>query len=142
LPGGQVYVFRGLIDKAGNADEVAGVIAHDIGHVVHRDGTKAMLQGAGLSFLFGMVLGDFVGGGAVIIAAKTILQTSYSRSVETAADAYGVGLMSKMGGDPKALAVILLRIAGTTHPGPKLLIDHPETAERVAAIEAAIEKLP
>ena len=42
LPGGQVYVFRGLIDKASNADEIAGVIAHEIGHVVHRDGTKAM----------------------------------------------------------------------------------------------------
>jgi predicted Zn-dependent protease len=142
LPGGYIFVFKGLLDRAETPDELAGVIAHEVGHVAHRDAVRTVMEAAGLSFLFGMVLGDFVGGGAVIIAAKTILQTSYSRSVETAADAYGVGLMSKMGGDPKALAVILLRIAGTTHPGPKLLIDHPETAERVAAIEAAIEKLP
>ncbi len=54
--------------------------------------TASVLEGAGLSFLFGMLLGDFVGGGAVIFAAKTILQTSYSREVETAADGYGVAL--------------------------------------------------
>src|SRR6478752_5847785 len=134
LPGGQVYVFRGLIDKAGNADEVAGVIAHEIGHVVHRDGTKAMLQGAGLSFLFGMLLGDFVGGGAVVIAAKTILQSSYTREAETAADAYGAGLMNKAGGDARALAVILDKIGGATEPGMTILLDHPETKARVAAI--------
>ena len=122
LPGGQVYVFRGLIDKAGNADELAGVIAHEIGHVAHRDGTKAMLQGAGLSFLFGMLLGDFVGGGAVVIAAKTVLQSSYTREAETAADAYGAGLMNKAGGDARALAAILDRIGGATEPGMKILL--------------------
>ena len=89
-----------------------------------------------LSFLFGMLLGDFVGGGAVIYAGKTILQTSYSREVESAADAYGVATMIKMGSDARALGTILLRIAGTTHPGPRILLDHPETQERVAAINA------
>jgi Zn-dependent protease with chaperone function len=134
LPGGQVYVFRGLIDKASNADELAGVIAHEIGHVAHRDGTKAMVQGAGLSFLFGMLLGDFVGGGAVVIAAKTVLQSSYTREAETAADAYGAGLMNKAGGDARALAVMLDKIGGATEPGMKILMDHPETKARVAAI--------
>ena len=71
LPGAQLYVFRGLIAKADNADEVAGVIAHEIGHVAHRDGTRSVLQAGGLSLLFGMLLGDFVGGGAVVIAAKS-----------------------------------------------------------------------
>jgi predicted Zn-dependent protease len=136
LAGGHVYVFQGLIEQAKTPDEVAGVIAHEVGHVAHRDGTRSILQGAGLSLLFGMLLGDFVGGGAVVIAATTILKTSYSREVEAAADAYGVTLMSKIGGDPRALGGILLRIAGTTHPGPKLLLDHPETADRVAAIDA------
>ena len=69
LPGGRIYVFQGLIDKAESPDELAGVIGHEIGHVAHRDGTRAVLQSAGLSFLLGMLLGDFVGGGAVVIAA-------------------------------------------------------------------------
>jgi Zn-dependent protease with chaperone function len=142
LPGGRIYVFQGLIERAESVDELAGVIAHEIGHVAHRDGVRSILQGAGLSLLFGMVLGDFVGGGAVVIAATTILKTSYSRDVETAADAYGVALMGKIGGDGRALGRILQRIAGTTHPGPKLLLDHPDTRERVAAIEALAAKQP
>jgi Zn-dependent protease with chaperone function len=136
LPGGHIYVFEGLIDKARTPDELAAVIAHEIGHVANRDGTRSVLEGAGLSLLFGMLLGDFVGGGAVVFAGKTILQTSYSRNVEAAADGYGVSLMARIGGDPRALASILERIAGSTHPGPRILADHPETRDRVAAIEA------
>jgi Zn-dependent protease with chaperone function len=134
LPGGQVYVFGGLIAKADNADEVAGVIAHEIGHIAHRDGTKAVLEGGGLSFLFGMLLGDFVGGGAVVFAAKTVLQSSYTREAESAADAYGAELMNKASGDAHALANILDKIGGATEPGMKILLDHPETKARVAAI--------
>lgn len=134
LPGGQVYVFRGLIEKADNADEIAGVIAHEIGHVAHRDGTKAVLQAGGLSFLFGMLLGDFVGGGAVVIAAKTVLQSSYTREAEAAADAYGAELMNKANGNARALATMLGKIGGATEPGMKILLDHPETNARIAAI--------
>jgi Zn-dependent protease with chaperone function len=136
LPGGIIYVFHGLIDKAESADEVAGVIAHELGHVAHRDGTRTVLQHGAMSLLFGLLLGDFVGGGAVIIAAKTILQTSYSRDVETSADAYAVDLMKAMDADPRALGTILTRIAGSSHGHLKLLLDHPETKERVSAINA------
>ena len=76
LPGGHVYVDDGLIAIAQTPDELAGVLAHEIGHVAHRDGTRTVLQTAGLSFLFGMMLGDFVGGGAVVIAARTVLKSS------------------------------------------------------------------
>jgi Zn-dependent protease with chaperone function len=142
LPGGYIYVFQGLIDKAETPDELAGVIAHEVGHAAHRDGTRTVLQAAGLSLLFGILLGDFVGGGAVVFAAKTILQTSYSREVETAADAYGVMLMTGISGDARALGRFLLRIAGTTHPGPKILLDHPETRDRVTAIEGMAGSAP
>ncbi|HTT79496.1 MAG TPA: M48 family metallopeptidase [Stellaceae bacterium] len=136
LPGGHVYVDEGLIAKADTPDELAGVLAHEIGHVAHRDGTRTVLQTAGLSFLFGMMLGDFVGGGAVVIAARTVLKSSYSRRVEAAADAYSVTLMEKAGGDPRALGVILAHIVGDKQHGMKLLLDHPETKDRIAAIDA------
>src|SRR6202041_2646046 len=113
-----------------------GVITHEMGHVVHRDGTRAVLQSAGLSFLFGMMLGDFVGGGAVVIAAKTLVRSSYSRRVEAQADIYSVGLMRKVGGDPRALAVILARVAADKDEGIKILADHPDTKDRVIAINA------
>ena len=137
LPGGHIYVFAGLVAKAERPDELAGVIAHEIGHVAHRDGTRSVLQAAGLSFLFGMLLGDFTGGGVVVIAARTLMQSAYSREVEAAADLYGVKLMADIGGDPRALGAILLRVAGAIEPGVRILLDHPLTQDRVAAIDAA-----
>jgi len=137
LPGGHVYVDEGLIATAQTPDELAGVLAHEMGHVAHRDGTRTVLQTAGLSFLFGMMLGDFVGGGAVVIAARTVLKSSYSRRVEAAADVYSVDLMTKAGGDPHALAAILARIVADKDQGMKILRDNPETKDRIGAIEAA-----
>ena len=136
LPGGHIYVNQGLIDQAQAPDELAGVLAHEMGHVAARDGTRVVLQTAGLSFLFGMMLGDFVGGGAVVIAAKTVLKSSYSRRVESAADAYSVALMQKAGGDPHALGVILARIVVDKDHGMAILRDHPETKARIATIDA------
>ncbi len=142
LPGGHVYVFEGLLAKSETPDELAGVIAHEMGHVVHRDGTRAVLQSAGLSFLFGMMLGDFVGGGAVVIAAKTVLSSSYSRHAEAAADDYSVKLMQKVEADPKALAAILSRIASAKEEGFELLRDHPDTRARIAVISKATVEDP
>ena len=66
-----------------------------------------------------MLLGDFVGGGAVVIARQTVLQSAYSREVEAAADRYGVDLMNRAGGDARALGAILTRIAGAIASGPR-----------------------
>jgi predicted Zn-dependent protease len=136
LPGGHIYVFQGLVAKAETPDELAGVIAHEIGHVAHRDSTRSVLQAAGLSFLFGMLLGDFTGGGLVVIAVKTIIESAYSREVETTADIYGVQLMNKLGADGRALGRILERISGAIEPGVRILLDHPLTSDRVATINA------
>ena len=134
IPGGRVYVFEGLIDKANTPDELAGVIAHEMGHVAHRDGLRSLLQSAGLSFVFGMMLGDFGGGGAAVIAVRTVLQSSYSRETEAEADAYGARLLAGAGGDPRALGDILQRIAGTPGAFTKILLTHPEAKDRAAAI--------
>jgi Zn-dependent protease with chaperone function len=140
LPGGRIYVFEGLIDRARSPDELAGVLAHEIGHVAHRDGTRSLLHAAGLSFLFGMLLGDFTGGGLVVIAAQTVVKSAYSREVEASADLYSVRLMTAAGGDPRALGAILSRIA--TSNGSRYLSDHPDTQDRVAAIDAAAAATP
>jgi len=127
-------VFEGLIDKAETPDELAGVIAHEIGHVAHRDGVRAVMQAAGLSFLFGMLIGDFTGGGAAVIAVRTVMESSYSRETEAAADAYGAQLVAKLGRDPRALGTILVRIAGTSGAISKFLLSHPAAKDRAAAI--------
>jgi Zn-dependent protease with chaperone function len=140
LPGGHIYVFAGLVAKARTPDELAGVIAHEIGHVAHRDGTRSILQAAGLSFLFGMLLGDFTGGGVVVVAAQSSIQSAYSRHVESAADQFGVLLMSKIEGDARALGTILGRIGGTIEPGTAIFSDHPPTEHRIESIDQAAER--
>lgn len=136
LPGGHIYVFEGLVTQAKSPEELAGVVGHEIGHVAHRDGTRSVLQAAGISFLFGMLLGDFTGGGLVVIAAKQVIQSAYSREVEASADHYGVQLMLKLKADANAFAAFLDRIAGSLDHGiTKVIMDHPETKERVAAIK-------
>jgi Zn-dependent protease with chaperone function len=135
LPGGRIYVFQGLLAKTESPDELAAVVAHEIGHVAQRDGMRSVLQGAGLSLLFGMLLGDFVGGGAVVIAARTLIQSSYSREVEAAADAYGARLVARIGGDPKALGRILTSIEGERTPGMGIWLGHPNVRDRVRAID-------
>jgi Zn-dependent protease with chaperone function len=138
LPGGHIYVFEGLVKQARTAEELAGVIGHEIGHVARRDGTRSVLQAAGISLLFGMLLGDFTGGGLVVIAAKQVIQSAYSRDVESEADHYGVQLMLKVKADANGFAAILDRIAGSLDHGmTKVIMDHPDTRERVAAIRKA-----
>ncbi len=119
--------------RSRNTGQLAGVLAHEIGHVVHRDGTRAVLQQAGLLFLFGMLLGDFVGGGAVIVAARSVLQSSYSREQEAAAGAYAIGLMRKVWRSAGARE-ILGRIGEATEPGMKILRDHPDTKARIDTV--------
>jgi predicted Zn-dependent protease len=135
LPGGRIYLFEGLLAKANSVDEVAGVLGHEIGHVAHRDGTKSVLRAGGLGLLFGMVLGDFSGGGAIVLAAKVVLQSSTSRETEAAADDYGARLIASVGGDPRALGAFLLRLSGKGGGIPHFLLSHPEGKERADAID-------
>lgn len=146
LPGGPIYLFDGLIQRATSGDEIAGVLAHEFGHVAARDGAKRALQAGGFSFLFGFVLGDFVGGGAAVATARALAQASYSRTAETDADLYAVKLMRKAGGDPRALGALLVRMTGEDKAdgGGALayLASHPGGSERREAIDKAAGDAP
>jgi Zn-dependent protease with chaperone function len=135
LPGGHIYVFEGLLENARDVDEVAGVIAHELGHATNRDGARTLLQAAGLSLVFGSFLGDFVGGGAVVFAAESLLKSAYSRHKEAAADDYAVRTMQALSANPRALATFLARIAGSSKRG-SIFLGHPATPDRVARINA------
>lgn len=135
LLGGHVYVLRGLIENAKDADEVAAIIAHELGHIANRDGTRSILQSAGLSLVFGMLLGDFVGGAAVVVAARLLLKASYSRQQETAADDFSVRTLQELHANPRALATFLARVAGA-RKGWSIFLAHPSVPERVARINA------
>jgi predicted Zn-dependent protease len=134
LPGRRIYVLRGLLDKAQAVDEIAGVLAHEIGHVAHRDSLRVLIQSGGTSFLLGLLLGDITGAGAVVLAAELIVNTSYSRDAERAADAVGADAMLSLGRSPLPMAQLLKRLDPGTNI-PALLLTHPLTEERLAALQ-------
>ncbi|GHA56902.1 metalloendopeptidase [Amylibacter ulvae] len=86
VPGGQVVIFKGLIDDADSPEEVAGVLAHEFGHVIHRDPTRLALRSAGSVGILGMVFGDFAGGAVALVLAEQLIAANYTREAESAAD--------------------------------------------------------
>jgi len=94
-PGGQIVLMRGLIKEASGPDEVAAVLAHEIGHVEARDTTRAALRTAGSAGLLSMVLGDFAGGSGVLVVAEYTLNASYTREAEALADAFAHDMLDR-----------------------------------------------
>lgn len=128
LPGGTVLVTDALpIFLDGDPDALAGVLAHEIGHVVEQHGLRQVYRSAGLFVLISFLAGDT---GPmiedVLLEGNLLLSLSYSREHERQADIFAVRLMQKAGYDPERLAVFFDRIAGimpenapwySTHPG-------------------------
>jgi Zn-dependent protease with chaperone function len=130
LPGGKIYLLDGLLQRARNVDEVAGVMAHELGHAQNRDGLRKIIQTGGSSFLIGLLFGDVTGGSAVLFAARSIANASYSREAESRADAFTVKAMNGLGRSPRPMGEFLVRITG----GGKVatVIDsHPLSADRL-----------
>lgn len=137
LPGGRIYLFKGLLRRAKDIDEVAGVLAHEIGHVAHRDGLRGLIRASGTSFLLGLLFGDVLGAGVVLTAGHAVLDSAHSRSQESAADAYAAGLMLALGRSPKPMGDLLVRLTGEERRGPfTLLRRHPPSQDRLAALVA------
>lgn len=135
LPNGDLVVLDELVALAGDADEVAGVVAHELGHVAHRHGLRQLIQSSVASFVAGLYLGDVssVASGLAVLA----MESRYSRAFEHEADAYAIRVMAAAGRDGGALAKLLERmdasLAGRGKSGPAWngLSSHPETAERI-----------
>ncbi|MDP6351236.1 MAG: M48 family metalloprotease [Alphaproteobacteria bacterium] len=150
LPGGYVYVTRGLLALADNEAELAGVIAHEIGHVAARHGADRMSKGV-LANLGLAVLGAVTDSSAVAevaqVGALAVIQ-SYSREDEFEADMLGVRYLSRAGFDPDAMSSFLARLSAhgeleaAIHGRPAdqgfdFLATHPRTADRTARAIAA-----
>ena len=136
LPGGHVVLFRGLIDAAETPDEVAAVLAHELGHVAARDPTRIALRSAGSVGVLGLLFGDFAGGALVLVLLDASIQASYSREAEAAADAYARARMAEAGLPPEALASLFERLAEEAGEVPPVLehfLSHPVLEARIAA---------
>jgi Zn-dependent protease with chaperone function len=149
LPGGPVYVHRGAIEAADNEAQLAGVMGHEIGHVILRHGTnqatKASL-GQGALGIIGAVLGNGAGGqiaaiGGGFLANSVLLK--YSRDAESEADLIGTQILYDLGYEPKAMAEFFEKLA-KDHKGTKteqFFSNHPIPENRVAHVNEEIRRL-
>jgi Zn-dependent protease with chaperone function len=137
LPGGRVYLFEGLLAKADSADEIAGVLAHELGHVKHRDGTRNLIYNGGTSFLVGLLFGDVTGSGALIFASRSLITASYSREAEYNADSVSIEAMHRLGRPTRPMGELLFRVTGNEgDKGLSILGNHPLTEDRLARMKA------
>src|SRR5204863_8133443 len=133
LPGGKVYLFEGLLAKAENADEIAGVLAHELGHLKHRDNMRGLIYNGGTSFLIGLLFGDITGSGALIFASRSLVTASYSREAEQNADTFSVAVMQRLGRSPKPMGELMFRVTGKEGDSSlSILASHPLTEDRLA----------
>lgn len=144
MPAGFIVVHRGLIEKAASAEEVAGVLAHEIEHAEQRHALRALVQELGFGAVWIAVTGD-VGGGLAGEWLKGLAGMQFSRAQEAAADAGGYGRLLAAKIDPRGMASFFETLSSQQGDLPgalSLLSTHPASAERAAAIKAQLQTAP
>lgn len=148
-PDGRIFLTRGFLRKYANkevtADELASVIAHELGHVALGHSRRRMIDFSGQNAMraaLGMVLGRLVPGLGVWIAnmLTSVLAARLSRGDEYEADAYAAALLTKAGIGTEPQKQLFRKLNNLTGAGgvgtPVWLMSHPKTEERIKAIEA------
>lgn len=148
LPGGPMYVNRGMIQAARNEGEMAGVMAHELSHVALRHGTAQATKAQKYNILAGILgVGGAILGGPAGAAAQIGSQSvgvyflKFSREYETEADLLGARIMANAGYDPRDLANVFRTIESQGGGGGGFLSDHPSPKDRYARINQEAQAL-
>lgn len=144
LPGGYVFVNKGLIDKV-NDDELAFVLGHEIGHISARHSLKRLQASLGVSLLLNIALRnpDYVSINRAIGIVYNVVSLGYSRSDELLADSLGVKYIYRVGYDPKA-AISLFNKMQKEEKGGRTLVflsSHPNPETRIKNINSTLKNL-
>jgi beta-barrel assembly-enhancing protease len=144
LPGGQVFITAALFNKLQSEDQLAGVLGHEIGHVVARHGAERIAKEEltqGLTGAAVVASGDYRTAQAAQMIAG-LVNMSYGRDQELQADDLGVRFMTEAAYDPKALIGVMeiLESVSGGQRQPEFLSTHPSPENRIEKIKAAIEK--
>jgi Zn-dependent protease with chaperone function len=137
LPGGQVVLMTGLMKDARSPEEVAGVLAHEIQHVLKRHVVKRLVQEMGWRAWFSL----FFGGGdlsGIAFGAGSLMQLSYGRAQETEADVEGAKLLQAAGIPAGPLASFFERLSGREGAAskvPAFISTHPESRKRAEELK-------
>ena len=144
LPGGQVFITNALYQRLTNEDQLAGVLGHEIGHVVARHGAERIAQqelSSGLTGAAVVASGDYRTAAATQMIGS-LVNMNYGRDQELQSDDLGVRFMVQAGYDPNGLIDVMkiLEEAAGGQSQPEFLSTHPSYNNRVGTIKRAIEK--
>lgn len=139
MPGGFVVVHTGLLASADSAEELAGVVAHEVQHVERRHGLRGLVHAAGWRVVLSLILGN-TGGSIAGSWVQNLGDLRFSRSQETDADLEGVKALVRADIEPKGMVTFFSKLAKDSSRVPALLSSHPSSAERLAAVQAAFPK--
>ncbi len=147
LPGGPMYVNRGMIEAARTEGEMAGVMAHELSHVALRHGTAQATKaqkyalGAGVAGILGTILTGSTAAGQLAQLPIGAYFLKFSREYETEADLLGARIMANAGYDPHDLANVFQTLERQGGGGGGFLSDHPSPANRYARINQEAQYL-
>lgn len=139
VPGGHVVVFTGLIEAADSAEEVAGVLAHEVQHVLQRHSLKGIAHSLGLRAVLTLLLGDW-GGGAADFAAQ-MGSLKFGREQESEADREGLALLKKAKIAPEGMIAFFNKLAKKEGTAIPLLSTHPASDDRAARLREEISRI-
>ena len=146
LPGGQVFITMALLDKLPNEDAVAGVLGHEIGHVLARHSIQQMAKSGLLSGLVNAAVIATSDGtnnsGQIAQMVGQVVQTKYGRQHESESDRIGIQLMLEAGYKPEELLSVMKVLAESMGDGrrpPEILSSHPFPETRAKEIEVYME---
>jgi beta-barrel assembly-enhancing protease len=139
-PGGLIVVYTGLIAEAGSADEVAGVLAHEMAHATNRHSMRQMLYAGGLLPLAGMLIGQ-PDAAALFQSLGQLSELKFSRTQEEDADRTGFDTLVAAGISTEGMARFFDRLAAVSGAPPSFLSTHPSSVDRAAAIRARAKTL-
>lgn len=148
LPGGLVYVNTGLIAEADSLDQLAGVLAHEIGHGAARHGTQLMTRAYGYNLIAGLALGRNPSMTKQILGqlVGTGVLNNYSRSAENEADHLGVRYVYEAGYNPNGMVDFFEQLLAARSRRPsaveQFFSNHPLTEDRINRVEREVQSLP
>jgi beta-barrel assembly-enhancing protease len=143
LPGGYVVVFTGLMKKAESGEEVAGVLSHELNHVLQRHGLERIVKNLGLLTVVAIVLGDQQGLiGMMKQLGVELLTLKFGREQETEADLTGLQLLQQAKIDPSGMIRFFERLSEIDQGRMEWLSTHPMSTARAERLKAELAALP
>ena len=141
FPGGNILIFRGLLEKSPSSDAVAGVLAHEMQHVFQRHGTENLLNQVALSGLFKLLTVEANAIAETLFAGvRTLSLLKYTRELETEADALALQLLYQAGVDPVEMLAMFQVLKNHSSSLPESISTHPDMSSRMEKLEIIIDQ--